>query len=405
VSVHLPVYFDCHATTPVDPRVVDKMLPYFREEFGNAASRNHVFGWNAESAVDRAREQTAALIAASPKEIIWTSGATESDNLALVGVAHAYRDRGDHIVTCVTEHRAVLDAARHLERHGFRVTYLEVDETGLVDLDELRRVLGERTILVSIMIANNEVGTIQPTAEISEIVHAHSSALFHTDAAQAVGKIPVDVEAMGIDLLSISGHKIYGPKGIGALYVRRRRPTVRLAPRLHGGGHERGMRSGTLNVPGIVGMGEALEIAAHEMDRDASHTERLRDRLHAKLAEDLDEIWLNGHPQRRLPNNLNLSFRYVEAEDLLKEMPDVAVSTGAACSSASLDPSHVIAALGVGEDRAQSSIRFGLGRFHTEEEVDFAAGETIRAVRALRKDSPLHELAHPGGGDVELDCS
>jgi cysteine desulfurase len=405
LSLELPVYLDSHATTPVDPRVVERMMPYLREEFGNAASRNHVFGWNAEAAVERAREQVGSAIGASAKEIVWTSGATESDNLAVLGAAEAYRDRGDHVVTCVTEHRAVLDCAKELERRGFRVTYLPVDANGSIDPAELESALGPRTILVSIMTANNEIGTIHPIREISGIVHARSRALFHTDAAQAAGKIPVDVEEWKVDLLSISAHKIHGPKGIGALYVRRR-PRVRLVPLFHGGGHERGLRSGTLNVPAIAGMGEALEIASREMERDAAHTGRLRDRLHAALRSSLEGVHLNGHPTERLPNNLNVSFDLVEAEDLLRALPDVAVSTGAACSSASLDPSHVIAALGGGESRAQSSLRFGLHRFTTEEEIDFVAGETIRAVRELR--ALRAEETVPGtsaGGDVELDCS
>jgi cysteine desulfurase len=379
-----PVYLDAHATTPCDPRVVEKMLPYFQEDFGNAASRNHAWGWSAEAAVDRARAQAAAVINASPKEIVWTSGATESDNLAVIGAAEANRDRGDHVVTCVTEHPAVLDAAKELERRGFRVTRLPVDATGLVDLDALREALDERTILVSIMTANNEIGTIHPTREISDIVRARSKALFHTDGVQAIGKIPIDVEAMGIDLLSMSGHKIHGPKGVGALYVRRRRPTVRLQPLLHGGGHERGLRSGTLNVPGIVGMGEALEIADREMDDSAERMERLRDDLWSRLRDALDGVHLNGHPEQRLPNNLNVSFEGVEAEALLKEMPDVAVSTGAACASASLEPSHVILALGFPPERGQSSIRYGLSRFTTEKEIELAADQAIAGVRKLR---------------------
>jgi cysteine desulfurase len=379
-----PVYLDAHATTPCDPRVVERMLPYFQEDFGNAASRNHSWGWAAEAAVDRARAQAAAVIDASPKEIIWTSGATESDNLAVIGAAEANRERGDHVVTCVTEHPAVLDAVKELERRGFRVTRLPVDETGLVDLDELRDALDDRTILVSIMTANNEIGTIQPVREISEIVRATSSALFHTDAVQAIGKIPIDVEAMGIDLLSMSGHKIHGPKGVGALYVRRRRPTVRLQPLIHGGGHERGLRSGTLNVPGIVGMGEALAIADREMDDNAERMERLRDDLWRRLQDALDGVHLNGHPEKRLPNNLNVSFEGVEADALLKEMPDVAVSTGAACASASLEPSHVISALGFPPERGQSSIRYGLSRFTTEKEIELAAEQAIAGVRKLR---------------------
>ncbi|MGH2570329.1 MAG: cysteine desulfurase family protein [bacterium] len=379
-----PVYLDAHATTACDPRVVERMLPYFQEDFGNAASRNHSWGWSAEAAVDRARAQAAAVINASPKEIVWTSGATESDNLAVLGAAEANRERGDHVVTCVTEHPAVLDPMKELERRGFRVTRLPVDETGLVDLGELREALDNRTILVSIMTANNEIGTIQPIREISDIVRARSKALFHTDAVQAIGKIPVDVESMGIDLLSMSGHKIHGPKGVGALYVRRRRPTVRLQPILHGGGHERGLRSGTLNVPGVVGMGEALEIADREMDDNAERMERLRDELWSRLRDELDGVHRNGHPEKCLPNNLNVSFEGVEAEALLKEMPDVAVSTGAACASASLEPSHVISALGFPPERGQSSIRYGLSRFTTEKEIELAADQAIAGVRKLR---------------------
>jgi cysteine desulfurase len=379
-----PVYLDAHATTPCDPRVVERMLPYFQEDFGNAASRNHSWGWSAEAAVDRARAQAAAVIGASPKEIIWTSGATESDNLAVLGAAEANRDRGDHVVTCVTEHPAVLDPMTELERRGFRVTRLPVDPTGLVDLDTLRDALDGRTILVSIMTANNEIGTIQPIREISDLVRARTKALFHTDAVQAIGKIPIDVEAMGIDLLSMSGHKIHGPKGVGALYVRRRRPTVRLHPILHGGGHERGLRSGTLNVPGVVGMGEALEIADRELDDNAERMERLRDELWSRLRDELDGVHLNGHPERRLPNNLNVSFEGVEAEALLKEMPDIAVSTGAACASASLEPSHVISALGFPPERGQSSIRYGLSRFTTEKEIELAADQAVAGVRKLR---------------------
>jgi cysteine desulfurase len=378
------VYLDAHATTPVDPRVLAAMQPWFTEEFGNAASRTHAFGWRAEEAVDRAREQAAALLGASPKEIVWTSGATESNNLALLGAMEAARDRGDHLVTCVTEHPSVLDPARELERRGFRVTRLPVDPTGLLDLDALRDALDEHTVLVTLMTANNEIGTIQPIREAARIVHDSSAALFHTDAAQAAGKIPIDVERDGIDLLSLSAHKFHGPKGVGALYVRRRRPSVRLEPVLFGGGHERGLRSGTLNVPGIVGLGAALQVAAAEMAADGERLRRLRDRLHRAIEADLDGVRLNGHPELRLPNNLNLSFDDVEAEALLNEVPDLAVSTGAACSSASPEPSHVITALGFPQSRAQSSIRFGLHRFTAEEDVDFAAAEMIRAVRKLR---------------------
>jgi cysteine desulfurase len=379
-----PVYLDAHATTPVDPRVLAAMRPYFAEDFGNAASRTHAYGWRAEEAVDRAREQAGALLRASPKEIIWTSGATESNNLALLGVMEAARDRGDHLVTCVTEHPSVLDPARELERRGFRVTRLPVDPSGLLDPDLLRDALDDRTLLVSIMTANNEIGTVQPIAELAAIVRAESRALFHTDAAQAAGKLPIDVERDGIDLLSLSAHKIHGPKGVGALFVRRRRPSVRLSPVFFGGGHERGLRSGTLNVPGIVGLGVALEIAAVEMEADAERLRRLRDRLHHAIETELDGVRLNGHPECRLPNNLNLSFDGVEAEALLNEIPGLAVSTGAACSSASPEPSHVITALGFPDSRAQSSIRFGLHRFTTEDDVDFAAAEMVRAVRKLR---------------------
>ena len=374
---------DAHATTPVDPRVLDAMLPFFREAFGNAASRTHEYGHEAERAVDQARGQAAAALSGSAREIVWTAGATESDNLAILGAAAAYRDKGDHIVTCVTEHPAVLDPCRHLEARGFRVTYLPVDSEGLLDLNRLADALEDRTILVSLMAANNEVGTLHPVREIAALVHAKSPALFHTDAVQAVGRVPLDVEADGVDLLSLSGHKVYGPKGVGALWVRRRNPTVRVSPLLHGGGHERGLRPGTPNVPGIVGMGCALEIAAQEREVEMARVGTLRDRLWHALREALPEARLNGHPTKRLPNNLNVSFGRIEAEDLLREIPEVAVSTGAACASASPDPSHVIAALGLGQARAQSSLRFGLTRFNTEDEVDRVARSVIRGVGAL----------------------
>jgi len=380
-----PIYMDAHATTPVDPRVLDAMLPMFREEFGNASSRNHAYGREAEAAVEDARADVAALIGASPKEIVWTSGATESDNLAIQGAARAGRASGDHLVTCVTEHPAVLDPLRQLEKEGWRVTRLAVDARGCLDPDDLRAALEPATVLVSIMIANNEVGTIHPVRELAALVHAHSSALFHTDAVQAVGLLPVDVEVDGIDLLSLSAHKIHGPKGVGALYVRRRRPTVRLAPLVFGGGQERGLRSGTLNVPGIVGLGAAARLAAGERDADAARLGTLRDRLRRRLTEGLDGVDLNGDAERRLPNNLNVSFAGVEAEELLQEVPEVAVSTGAACASAKPDPSHVIAALGLGVARAQSSIRFGLTRFNTEAEVERVAEAFVAAVRKLRR--------------------
>jgi cysteine desulfurase len=379
-----PIYLDAHATTPVDPRVLEAMLPYFRESFGNAASRNHAYGWEAEEAVDRARTQMAAAIGAAAKEIVWTSGATEANNLAILGAGEARREAGDHVVTCVSEHPAVLDPCRELERRGFRVTRLPVGEDGRVSPDDLRAALGDRTVLVTIMAANNEVGTLQPVAGLARVTHEHSPALFHTDATQAVGRVPVDVEAGGIDLLSASAHKFYGPKGVGALYVRRRRPTVRLEPRVFGGGHERGLRSGTLNVPGIVGMGAAAEIAAAEREAEAARVGGLRDRLWERIRTELEGVALNGPMEHRLANNLNVSFPGVEAEDLLREMPEVACSTGAACSSASLEPSHVITAMGLGEARAQSSLRFGLTRFTTAEEIERAGEIVVGAVQRLR---------------------
>lgn len=379
-----PIYLDAHATTPVDPRVLEAMLPYFREAFGNAASRNHAYGWEAEEAVDRARTRMAAAIGAAAKEIVWTSGATEANNLAILGAAEARREAGDHVVTCVTEHPAVLDPCRELERRGFRVTRLPVGEDGRVSPDDLRAALEDRTVLVTIMTANNEVGTLQPVAELARVTHDHSPALFHTDATQAIGRVPVDVETDGIDLLSASAHKFYGPKGVGALYVRRRRPTVRLEPRVFGGGHERGLRSGTLNVPGIVGMGAAAEIAAAEREAEAARVGALRDRLWERLRTELADVVLNGALEHRLANNLNVSFPGVEAEDLLREMPEVACSTGAACSSASLEPSHVITAMGLSEVRAQSSLRFGLTRFTTAEEIERAGEIVVGAVQRLR---------------------
>ncbi len=380
----LPVYMDAHATTPVDPRVVRAMLPFFTERFGNAASRDHAFGWDAAEACEEARARVAACVGAESKEIVWTSGATESDNLALLGAAEWAPEGRDRIVISAIEHKAVLDTAQHLASRGFQVSVVPVDAEGIVDPGELGRLLDARTFLVSIMTANNEVGTVQPIEAIVRVVRERSPALVHTDAVQGIGRVPVDTREMDVDLLSMSAHKVYGPKGVGALFVRRRRPTVRLAPILHGGGHERGMRSGTLNVPGIVGMGEAFALAASEREVDAARTMRLRDRLHARLRDELDGVQLNGHPKHRLPNNLNVSFARVEAEELLRAMPDVALSTGAACSSASLEPSHVIRALGLGPERAQTSIRFGLTRFNDEEEVDFVAGRVIDEVRALR---------------------
>lgn len=387
----LPIYMDYHATTPVDPRVLRVMLPYFSEKFGNPASRNHRFGWEAEEAVERARKQVAELIGAQPKEIVFTSGATESDNLALKGVAEAYRHRGDHIITVATEHKAVLDSARRLEAQGFRVTYLPVRPDGLIDLDQLRAAITDRTILISVMYANNEIGVVQPIREIGRIAK-EKGVLFHTDAVQAAGKIPIDVEADGIDLASLSAHKMYGPKGIGALYVRRRNPRVELVPLIDGGGHERGLRSGTLNVPAIVGFGEACAICRREMPEESQRLRQLRDRLLNQILAELDEVYINGSMEHRLPNNLNLSFRYVDAEALLTALPDVALSSGAACSSANLEPSHVLRALGRGDDLVHSSIRFGLGRFTTQEEVDYVAGRIVEAVKKLRELSPAYEL-------------
>ncbi|HOC19798.1 MAG TPA: IscS subfamily cysteine desulfurase, partial [Vicinamibacterales bacterium] len=354
--MNLPIYMDCHATTPVDPRVLEAMLPYFRERFGNAASRNHSFGWQAEEAVESARKQIAALIGATAREIVFTSGATESDNLAIKGAARMYREKGDHIITAVTEHKAVLDTCKHLQKEGFQVTYLPVGRDGLIDLDRLRDAITPKTTVISVMAANNEIGVVQPIAEIGRIARERG-VLFHTDAVQAAGKIPFDVEAMNVDMASLSAHKMYGPKGVGALYVRRRNPRVLLEPIIDGGGHERGMRSGTLNVPGIVGMGKASAIAAGEMAEEGARVAALRDRLLAGLRGGLDEIYVNGSMERRLPGNLNVSFAYVEGESLLMGISDVAVSSGSACTSATLEPSYVLKALGVGDELAHSSIR------------------------------------------------
>jgi cysteine desulfurase len=390
-----PIYLDYHATTPVDPEVLATMLPYFTEVFGNAASRNHEFGWTAEAAVENARAQVARLIGASDKELIFTSGATESNNLALMGAAQMYREKGNHIITTPVEHKAVLDTCHHLETQGFDVTYLEVDQYGRVDVEKLRAAITPRTILVSVMFANNEIGSINPIAEIGRLCK-EKGILFHTDAVQAIGKVPVNVEALGVDLLSLTAHKIYGPKGVGALYVRRKNPRVRLAPLLHGGGHERGMRSGTLNVPGIVGFGKACEVLARLADSEPARLRRLRDRLWDGIRSQLDEVYLNGHPTERLPNNLNVSFAYVEGESMMMGMKDLAVSSGSACTSASLEPSYVLKAIGVGEDLAHTSIRFSVGRFTTEEEVDYAIAKVVSTVRKLRDLSPLYEMAKEG---------
>jgi len=394
--VKLPIYMDNHATTAVDKRVLEAMLPYFSEKFGNAASRNHSFGWEAEEAVDKARGQIAALINAKPKEIIFTSGATESDNLAIKGVVEFYREKGNHVITCVTEHKAVLDSCKVLERTGkATVTYLRVDKYGMVDPEDVRRAITDKTVLISIMYANNEVGTIHPIAEIGRIAK-DKGVIFHCDAVQAVGKIPVDVEKDNIDLLSLSGHKIYGPKGVGGIYVRSKGPRVRIIPQMDGGGHERGMRSGTLNVTGIVGLGKACEVAQADMAEESRRLTELRTKLQAGIFERLDEVYLNGHPTQRLPGNLNVSFAYVEGESLLMGMNDVAVSSGSACTSATLEPSYVIRALGIDEELAHSSIRFGLGRFNTEEEVDFVTDRVSKEVKRLREMSPLYEMAKEG---------
>jgi len=440
----LPIYMDNHATTPLDPRVLEAMLPYLREDFGNAASRNHVFGWKAEAAVEQARAQVAALIGASDKEIVFTSGATESDNLALKGAVEFYRDKGDHLVTLKTEHKAILDSAKRLERMrqdrleelrllrlselastdvtadnadalaaqfkldedpvlkrwadqirtGARVTYLDVRRDGLVDLEALGRAITDRTVLVSVMLANNEIGVVQPMEAIGKLCRERG-VLFHTDAVQGVGKVPFDVNRTNVDLASLTAHKIYGPKGIGALYIRRK-PRVRIAPIIDGGGHERGMRSGTLNVAAIVGFGRAAELARTEMEAESKRLLALRERLLGKLTSELDLVTVNGSLEHRLPGNLNVSFAYVEGEALMMAIKDVAVSSGSACTSASLEPSYVLRALGVEEDMAHSSIRFGIGRFNTEAEVDYVARLVVEKVKKLREMSPLYEMAREG---------
>jgi cysteine desulfurase len=395
MAVKLPIYFDNHATTQVDPRVVQAMLPYFTEKFGNAASRNHPFGWAGEEAVENARAQVASLIGATPKEIIFTSGATESDNLMIKGVAEMYREKGNHIITQAIEHKAVLDTCKRLEKDGFEVTYLHVQRDGRVDPEDVRKAITPKTILITIMYANNEIGVVNPIAEIGKIAKERGI-FFAVDGVQAVGKIPVDVQKDNIDLLAISAHKIYGPKGVGALYVRRRNPRVQLSAIIDGGGHERGMRSGTLNVPGIVGLGAACEIAQKEMADEAVRLKKLRDRLKAGLEAKLDEVFINGSMEHRLPNNLNMSFAYVEGESLLMGINDIAVSSGSACTSATLEPSYVLKALGVGEDLAHTSIRFGLGRFNTEEEVDYVTEKMVQVVTKLRELSPLYEMAKEG---------
>jgi cysteine desulfurase len=395
MAVKLPIYMDNHATTPMDPRVLEAMLPYFTEKFGNAASRNHSFGWAGEEAVENARQQVASLINATAKEVIFTSGATESDNLMIKGVAEMYREKGNHIITQAIEHKAVLDTCKNLEKHGFEVAYLPVQRDGRVDPEDVRKAIKPTTILISIMYANNEIGVINPIAEIGKIAKERGI-IFAVDGVQAVGKIPVDVQKDNIDLLAISAHKFYGPKGVGALYVRRRNPRVQLSAIIDGGGHERGMRSGTLNVPGIVGLGKACELCQQEMAQESERLRGLRDRLKAGLEAKLDEVFVNGSLEHRLPNNLNMSFAYVEGESLLMGINDVAVSSGSACTSATLEPSYVLKALGVGEDLAHTSIRFGLGRFTTQEEVDYVIDKMVQVVTKLRELSPLYEMATEG---------
>ena len=395
MTLKLPIYMDYHATTPVDPRVVEAMMPFFTQHFGNPASRNHAFGWEAEEAVDEARKNVADLIGASAKEIIFTSGATEANNLAIKGVAEMYREKGNHVITCVTEHKAVIDTCKKLEKQGGRVTYLPVQKDGRIDLDQLRDAITDKTVLITIMAANNEIGVLQPIAEIGAIAK-QKGVIFHTDAVQAAGKVPFDVNQTKADLVSMSAHKMYGPKGVGALYVRRRNPRVLLAEQISGGGHERGMRSGTLNVTGIVGFGKAAAIAKAEMATESERLRGLRDKLSAALHASLDEIYVNGSMEHRLPHNLNISFAYVEGESLLMGINDVAVSSGSACTSASLEPSYVLKALGAGDDLAHSSIRFGLGRWSTEEEVGYVVEKLTSVVRRLREMSPLYEMVKEG---------
>jgi cysteine desulfurase len=396
MGVKVPIFMDNHSTTPVDPRVLDAMLPFFREDFGNAASRNHVFGWRAEKAVELARDQVGALIGASGREIVWTSGATESINLALKGAAEFYKDKGNHFITGQTEHKATLDTCKRLEKLGCEVTYLPVDKEGVIHPEQVAEAIKPTTIAVALMAANNEVGTLHPVNAIGQAIKAKKKdVLFFVDAVQAAGKVPFDVEACKADLAALSGHKIYGPKGVGALYVRRK-PRVRLVQQIDGGGHERGMRSGTLNVPGIVGFGKAAELSRLELADEAKRLSYLRDKLHAYLSSHLKETYLNGSPTERLPGNLNLSFAYVEGEGLMMALKDVAVSSGSACTSASLEPSYVLRALGIGEELAHTSIRFGLGRFNTEEEVDYVGRHVVEAVNRLRDMSPLWEMAQEG---------
>lgn len=393
--MRLPIYLDNNSTTPLDPRVLEAMMPFLTEKFGNAASRSHAFGWETEEAVEKSRASIAKLIGANLKEIIFTSGATESINIALKGAAEMYAEKGNHIITAATEHKATLDSAKYLEKHGCTVTYLPVDKFGAVTPEQVKAAITEKTILISLMHANNEIGTIHPIEEIGKVAK-EAGILFHVDAAQTTGKIPIDVEKMGIDILSISAHKMYGPKGVGGLYVRRTNPRVRLSPVVHGGGHERGFRSGTLNVAGIVGFGKAAELCSQEMAQEAVRVSALRDKLKNALFSQLDELFLNGDPIKRLPNNLNISFAFVEGEALMMGLKEVAVSSGSACTSASLEPSYVLKAMGVGEELAHTSIRFGLGRFTTAEEIDFVIEKVVGVVKKLRDMSPLYEMAKEG---------
>jgi cysteine desulfurase len=396
MAIKLPVFMDNHSTTPVDPRVLEEMLPYFTNKFGNAASRSHKFGWEAEEAVDYARERIARVIGAKDsKEIVLTSGATESDNLAIKGVAEFYKDKGNHIITTTTEHKAVLDTCKRLEKQGYQVTYLGVGKDGRVDPGDVKKAIRDQTILVSIMLANNEIGTVQPLEEIGKITRERG-VLLHSDAVQGIGKVAFDVQQMNVDLASLTAHKIYGPKGVGALYVRRSKPRVRLVAQMDGGGHERGMRSGTLAVPLIVGFGKACDIMAQEGKVESAHLVQLRERLRERIMSQLDEVYINGSVEHRLPGNLNLSFNFVEGEGLMMAIKDVAVSSGSACTSASLEPSYVLRALGVGDELAHSSIRFGLGRFNTEEEVDYVGDLVVGKVKRLRELSPLWEMHNEG---------
>ena len=391
----LPIYLDYNATTPTDPRVVEAMLPFFTEIYGNAASRNHSFGWTAEEGVSKARDIIGEAIGATGKEIVFTSGATESDNMAVLGTAEFYREKGKHIISSPIEHKAVVDPCQALEQKGYEITFLDVDEHGRIDINQLESAIRKDTILVSLMAGNNEIGTLNPLCEIGQITRDHG-VLFHCDATQGVGKIPLDVDEMNIDMLSMTAHKIYGPKGIGALYVRRKKPRVRISPIMFGGGHERGFRSGTLNVPGIVGFGKAIELAMEEMSSEAERQIGLRQHLYKRMKDELDYVFLNGHPTERLPNNLNLSFGYVEGESLMMGISEIAVSSGSACTSSSLEPSYVLRSMGVGDELAHSSVRFGFGRYTTLEEVNYAADKVIEAVKRLREMSPLYEMVQEG---------